>query len=60
LSRGRGLYQKTVSIRRGESAVETHLHCAQLQLSLEDQVERQVKEIVELQMGMIFGLAKLA
>jgi putative two-component system response regulator len=29
-------------------------------MNLEDQVEKQVKEIIELQMGMIFGLAKLA
>lgn len=43
-----------------KARVETHLHLHKLQLSLEDQVERQVKEIVELQMGMIFGLAKLA
>jgi len=43
-----------------KARVETHLHLHKLQLGLEDQVERQVKEIVELQMGMIFGLAKLA
>ncbi|MEI6291105.1 MAG: response regulator [Chloroflexota bacterium] len=43
-----------------KARVETHLKLHRLQLSLEDQVEKQVKEIVELQMGMIFGLAKLA
>lgn len=43
-----------------KARVETHLKLHRFQMSLEDQVEKQVKEIVELQMGMIFGLAKLA
>ena len=43
-----------------KARVETHLKLHHFQISLEDQVEKQVKEIVELQMGMIFGLAKLA
>lgn len=40
--------------------VENHLKLHRLQINLEDQVDKQVKEITELQMGMIFGLAKLA
>ncbi|MEI7847991.1 MAG: HD domain-containing phosphohydrolase [Chloroflexota bacterium] len=43
-----------------KARVETHLKLHRLQMSLENQVEKQVKEIIELQMGMIFGLAKLA
>jgi putative two-component system response regulator len=43
-----------------KARVETHLKLHRLQMSLKDQVEEQVKEITELQMGMIFGLAKLA
>ena len=43
-----------------KARVETHLKLHRFQMSLENQVEKQVKEIVELQMGMIFGLAKLA
>jgi putative two-component system response regulator len=43
-----------------KARVETHLKLHRLQVSLEDQVANQVKEISDLQMGMIFGLAKLA
>lgn len=43
-----------------KARVETHLKLHRLQMGLEEQVEKQVKEITELQMGMIFGLAKLA
>jgi putative two-component system response regulator len=43
-----------------KARVETHLKLHSLQMDLEDQVQKQVKEIYELQMGMIFGLAKLA
>ena len=43
-----------------KARVETHLHLHRLQVGLKDQVQKQVKEITELQMGMIFGLAKLA
>ncbi len=40
--------------------IETHLKLSRLQNDLEQQVQRQVMEISESQMGMIFGLAKLA
>jgi putative two-component system response regulator len=43
-----------------KARVETHLKLHSLQKSLKTQVEKQVKEITELQMGLIFGLAKLA
>jgi putative two-component system response regulator len=43
-----------------KARVETHLKLHRLQMGLEGQVQKQVKEITELQMGMIFGLAKLA
>jgi putative two-component system response regulator len=43
-----------------KARVETHLKLHNLQMGLENQVNKQVQEIVELQMGMIFGLAKLA
>lgn len=43
-----------------KARVETHLKLYRLQMGLEQQVAKQVKEISELQMGMIFGLAKLA
>jgi putative two-component system response regulator len=43
-----------------KARVDTHLKLYRFQNSLEDQVSRQVKEISDLQMGMIFGLAKLA
>ena len=43
-----------------KARIETHLNLHRLQMGLEDQVEKQVKEIIDLQMGMIFGLAKLA
>jgi putative two-component system response regulator len=43
-----------------KARVETHLSLHRLQMNLEDVVRGQVKEIYELQMGMIFGLAKLA
>jgi putative two-component system response regulator len=43
-----------------KARVETHLKLHRLTMNLADQVEVQVKEITELQMGMIFGLAKLA
>jgi putative two-component system response regulator len=43
-----------------KARVETHLKLHHLQIGLEEQVKKQVGEIVELQMGMIFGLAKLA
>jgi putative two-component system response regulator len=40
--------------------IETHLHLHRLQRDLRGQVEKQVKEISDSQMGMIFALAKLA
>ena len=43
-----------------KARVETHLKLHRLQMNLSDQVEKQVEEITNLQMGMIFGLAKLA
>jgi putative two-component system response regulator len=43
-----------------KARVETHLRLSELQRNLKGQVAAQVKEITELQMGMIFGLAKLA
>ncbi len=43
-----------------KARVETHLKLHRFQMGLEDQVEKQVKEIVELQMGVLVGLAKLA
>jgi putative two-component system response regulator len=43
-----------------KARVETHLKLSRLQNELEQQVQRQVKEISESQMSMIFGLAKLA
>lgn len=43
-----------------KARVETHLKLSKLQHNLEGQVASQVKEIIALQMGMIFGLAKLA
>lgn len=43
-----------------KARVETHLKLYRLQQSLEDRVKEQVNEITELQMGLIFGLAKLA
>jgi putative two-component system response regulator len=51
---------KPFQIEEVKARVETHLRLNRLQMSLEDQVKKQVKEITELQMGMIFGLAKLA
>lgn len=42
-----------------KARVDSHLKLYRFQKSLEQQVKDQVKEIVELQMGMIFGLAKL-
>ncbi len=43
-----------------KARVETHLRLHRLQMDLEDQVDKQIKEISESQMSMIFGLAKLA
>jgi putative two-component system response regulator len=43
-----------------KARVDTHLKLNRLQMNLQDQVNHQVHEITELQMGMIFGLAKLA
>lgn len=43
-----------------KARVEAHLNLHRLQVHLEDVVKDQVKEIYEQQMGMIFGLAKLA
>ncbi|MDK2981734.1 MAG: cyclic di-GMP phosphodiesterase [Chloroflexota bacterium] len=43
-----------------KARVDTHLRLNRLQRSLQEQVARQVEEISESQMGMIFGLAKLA
>jgi putative two-component system response regulator len=43
-----------------KARVETHLKLHRLQIGLEDQVDKQIGEISNLQMGMIFGLAKLA
>lgn len=43
-----------------KARVETHLKLSKLQHNLEEQVSSQVDEISSLQMGMIFGLAKLA
>jgi len=43
-----------------KARVETHLKLYRLQQGLEDRVKEQVNEITELQMGLIFGLAKLA
>ena len=40
--------------------VETHLSLSRLQHDLQRQVERQIQQITEAQMSMIFGLAKLA
>lgn len=40
--------------------IETHLHLHRLQRDLRGQVEKQVREISDSQMGMIFALAKLA
>lgn len=51
---------KPFKIEEVKARVETHLKLHRLQMNLENQVEKQVKEIIELQMGMIFGLAKLA
>ncbi len=43
-----------------KARVETHLKLHRLQIGLEDEVEKQISENSKLQMGMIFGLAKLA
>jgi putative two-component system response regulator len=43
-----------------KARIQTHLKLHRLQLDLKGQVSRQVKEISESQMGMIFALAKLA
>lgn len=43
-----------------KARVETHLKLHRLQINLEQQVDKQVNDISKLQMGMIFGLAKLA
>jgi putative two-component system response regulator len=43
-----------------KARVETHLNLHKFQENLEVLVKDQVKEIIDLQMGMIFGLAKLA
>jgi putative two-component system response regulator len=47
---------KPFQLEEVKARVETHLKLSKLQLNLEDQVSKQVKEISELQMGMIFGL----
>lgn len=51
---------KPFNFEEVKARVETHLKLHRLQMNLEDQVNKQVDEIVRLQMGMIFGLAKLA
>ena len=51
---------KPFQIEEVRARVETHLNLHRLQMGLEKQVAKQVEEIVALQMGMIFGLAKLA
>jgi putative two-component system response regulator len=51
---------KPFQVEEVRARVETHLNLHRLQMGLEDQVAKQVEEIVALQMGMIFGLAKLA
>lgn len=51
---------KPFNFEEVKARVETHLKLYRLQMDLEQQVEKQVREIVDLQMAMIFGLAKLA
>jgi len=51
---------KPFQFKEVKARVETHLKLHRLQTDLQAQVEKQVKDISELQMGMIFGLAKLA
>jgi putative two-component system response regulator len=40
--------------------VDTHLHLHKLEIDLTEQVENQVREVTELQMAVLFGMAKLA
>lgn len=51
---------KPFQLEEVKARVETHLRLHSLQVDLENQVKKQVKENTELQMGLIFGLAKLA